>query len=236
MIKSRQNLQIKKLYKLKQKKYRDETSSFLISGEHAISEALKCEYLLTIYTYNKEKEGILIAEEFVKELSEVISYPERIAVVKKPLIKPYCNKILMLDGIQDPGNLGTLIRTAVGFGFTTIIASGDTADYYNSKTIRATQGNLFYANLIKTNLQEEILKLKEKGYKILVTSSKEGQNIKTVKKLEKVVLVLGNEGLGVSEEVISLSDLQIFVKTENIESLNVSTAGAIIMYELGERQ
>lgn len=232
MITSKDNDQIKKIIKLQTKKYRDQFQSFLIYGEHAINEALKQGYDLDIYTSNPNRSGTLISDALMKQLSLTESPMDMVAIAKMNAPKPYSNQILMLDDVQDPGNLGTLIRSAVGFGFKTIITSLNTVDFYNDKTIRATQGNLFYANLIKTSLVESILNLKAQGYTIYVTAlGVKATELKQIQKSEKCVLVLGNEGAGVSQALINLADQLVYIHTQDIESLNVAMAGSIIMYE-----
>ena len=232
MITSKDNDQIKHILKLQTKKYRDQHQAFLIYGEHAISEAKKQGFELDIYTSNLNQSGTLISETLMKQLSVTESPMDVVAIVKKPSSKPISKRILMLDDIQDPGNLGTLIRSAVGFGFQTIIASPNTVDFYNDKTIRATQGNLFYANLLRQPLVETIQELKAHGYTIYTTSlGKKAHSIKQIQPKDKCVLVLGNEGSGVGEAILKISDHLIYIPTKDIESLNVAMAGSIIMYE-----
>lgn len=231
MITSKDNDKIKNILKLQTKKYRDLTGSFLIYGDHAIEEARKNGYELDLYTSNETKKGELISDILMKKVSLTDTPMDSLAIVKKKAETPYSNKILMLDNIQDPGNMGTLIRSAVGFGFTTIISSLNSVDYYHERTIRATQGNLFYANLIKAPLVDRIKALKFLGYEIYVTALDDSQDIKSINPKEKCVIVLGNEGSGVSEEILSLATKKVKIKTSDIESLNVAMAGSIIMYE-----
>ncbi len=231
-IKSRQNEKIKWLFKLKQKKYRDESNTFLVFGDHAVSEAIKSGHVVEIYTSNENIEGILISDKLMKELSDIKSHSDVMAIVTKPGIKHSYANILMLDNIQDPRNLGSLIRSAVAFGFTKIIASPDTVDFFNETTVRITQGTLFYIDLIKMELKEAIKELKNEGYKILVTDVKKGTDLKELKINNKVSIVLGNEGSGVSEAVLNLADIIVNINTTTVESLNVAVAGAIIMYEV----
>lgn len=236
MIESRKNPKIKELFKLLQKKHRDKTGHFLVFGEHGIAEAKKQESVIEIYTTNNNKEGTLISKSIMKELTPLLTPSVRVAIARKTSPKTYSDKVLIIDGMQDPGNLGTLIRSAVGFGFTTIISSLDTVDFYNEKTVSATQGNLFYANLIKTDLKTEIKRLKKDGYKIIATDVNKGSDIKSIKKTEKVGLILGNEGSGIKEDIKSLADFFVIIETNQIESLNVSVAGSIIMYEVSSKK
>lgn len=231
MISSRDNARIKWLFKLQSKKYRDQSNSFLVYGEHSLEEAKKNGFTLEIYTSNPNKEGLLISEELMRELSLTETPSDVLAICKKKEYPTLSNKILMLDNVQDPGNLGTLIRSAVGFGFSTIIASHQTVDFYHERTIRATQGNIFYASLIKAPLIERIEQLKKLGYKVYATSSYGSLKLKEIIPSDKLVLVLGNEGQGIKQEILDLADYKVMIETSHIESLNVGVAGSIIMYE-----
>ena len=143
------------------------------------------------------------------------------------------NHILALDNIQDPGNLGTIIRSAVAFNIDTIILSQNTVDLYNSKVLRSTQGMIFNINIVVSDLEKEIKELKNKNYKILTTKVDGGKLIKNIEKKEKFVIIIGNEGNGVSEQLQQLSDEYIYIKmNEKCESLNAAIATSIILYEL----
>lgn len=231
MITSKDNDKIKNILKLQTKKHRDLTGSFLIYGDHAIEEAKKNGFSLDLYTSNETKQGELISDVLMTKVSLTDSPMDSLAIVKKKTEMPYSNRILMLDNVQDPGNMGTLIRSAVGFGFTTIISSLNSVDYYHERTIRATQGNLFYANLIKAPLVDRIKALQFLGYEIYVTALENAVDIKTIQPKEKCVIILGNEGSGVSQDILALATKRVKLKTKDIESLNVAMAGSIIMYE-----
>lgn len=232
MIKSRQNKQIKLLFKLFQKKYRNQTNQFLVFGDHSIKEAKKTNNIVAVYTSNKYKDGILIADEIMKELSPTLTPFDIVAVVKKPETKPYSDKILLLDSVQDPGNVGALIRSAIAFGYKTIIKNEDSASFFNEKTVRATKGNIFYSNLFTKDLEKEIKELKEKGYFIVAGTLSNNTNFTNLKKIKKLALLLGNEGQGINKDLLKLVDYEITIPTINVESLNVFAAGSIIMYEL----
>lgn len=231
MITSLANKEIKQLFKLKLKKYRDQTNTFLVFGEHLIEEAIKTNNIVKIYSCNPLLEGELISEEIMNKLKDTKTIFDRLAVVKKLEKRPYSNKILILDDVRDPLNVGSLMRSGAGFGFETIITSERSVDFYNDKVIRASQGTLFYLNLIKTDLIEIIKELKALGYYIIGTDLHADNNLKSLKGNEKMVIILGSEGNGISEEVKNLTDKIVTIKTNNIESLNVSHAGAILMYE-----
>lgn len=232
MITSKDNVKIKYVNKLKQKKFRDKESKFLIFGEHLIEEAQNTNQDLEVYTTNPEKDGILISEPLMKQISFLDNPKDIFAVVNKLDNRPYSKRILMLDDVQDPTNVGALIRSAVGFGFETIIASNKSADFYNEKVISASQGAIFHANLVRSDLVKEIEKLKKNNYQIIGSFPLGGKDLNKFNAKEKFVLILGNEGSGIKKEVESMLDEKVKIETTKIESLNVSVAGAILMYKL----
>ena len=242
MITSLENKEIKKYLKLKKKKYRDLEKLFLVEGEHLIKEAEKSNSLVkVILTEDKEletnKEILYVTHEIMKKLSNLDTPPEMIGVCNiNDNNKVEGNIILALDDIQDPGNLGTIIRSAVAFNIKTILLSENTVELYNPKVLRSTQGLLFYTNVIRCDLEKELKKLKEEQYSIYVTNVEEGKEINKMNVAEKLVLVMGNEGNGVSSNIKSLKDENIYIKTNNlVESLNVGVATSILLYELDSK-
>ena len=143
------------------------------------------------------------------------------------------NKVLMLDNIQDPGNLGTIIRSSVAFNIDTIIISNNTVDLYNDKVLRGCQGMNFHINIIRDDLKKYINNLKNNNYKIFTTDVNNGKELKSIKTSDKYVIIMGNEGNGVSKEISDMSDEKIYINmNENCESLNVAVATSIILYQL----
>lgn len=238
IITSLNNPTIKEISKLKNKKYRDLTNTYLAEGEHLVEEAYKNNLLIkiilledTICNYDIEK--IYVTKEVMKKLTELDTPNKIIGIVKKNTPLPIGNKILILDNIQDPGNLGTIIRSSVAFDIDTIVLSPNTVDIYNPKVIRSTQGMIFYTNIITLELKEFINEIKTKNYTIFGTNVRNGKNIKEITLPEKFALVLGNEGQGVSKEIESLCDDNIYIKmSSKCESLNVSVATSILLYEV----
>ena len=229
MIESKENERVKHLNKLKLKKYRDEHGEFLVFGEHLIEEATKHGEVKGIYTTNNKKGGTLITKNIMKDLSEMKSIPERLALVSKidnSHIKS--DKILILEDLQNPQNVGGLIRSASAFGFKRIIMSDKCADIYNEKVIQASQGSIFHLNITRGNIYDEIMKLKQEDYHIVVTSLNASNTLTSSK---KIALVLGNEGSGVTDDALVLADSFAKIETETVESLNVAIAGSILMYE-----
>ena len=238
IITSLNNPTIKVISKLKNKKYRDLTNTYLVEGDHLVEEAYKNNLLIkiilledTICNYDIEK--IYVTKEVMKKLTELDTPNKIIGIVKKNTPLPIGNKILILDNIQDPGNLGTIIRSSVAFDIDTIVLSPNTVDIYNPKVIRSTQGMIFYTNIITLELKEFINEIKTKNYTIFGTNVRNGKNIKEITLPEKFALVLGNEGQGVSKEIESLCDDNIYIKmSSKCESLNVSVATSILLYEV----
>ena len=141
------------------------------------------------------------------------------------------DRILILDGIQDPGNLGTIIRSSVAFNIDSIVLSKDSVDLYNSKVIRATQGMIFNINIIQKDLLEFIPLLKD--YKIYGTKVNGGKSLKNVEKVKKFAIIMGNEGQGVKKDILDMCSDYIYIDmNKSCESLNVGVATSIILYEL----
>lgn len=237
MIESINNSKIKELNKLKQKKYRDQLGLFLVEGYHLVAEAYNKGILKEVLTTDKidiDTNITYVNEDIIKYLSDVETPQNIIGVCYKKESEVIGNKVIMLDDIQDPGNLGTIIRSAVAFNFDTIILSENSVDLYNPKVIRASQGMIFKVNIIRTDLKEMLKKLKDDGFYILATKVTNGKNIKTLEKDKKICIIMGNEGNGVSDEILNMADEFVYIKmNENCESLNVGVATSILMYEIG---
>lgn len=239
IITSLENKEIKRITKLKSKKYRDELQEFIVEGEHLVEESYKNKVLKKIILLENtdidiDVEKIYVNHDIMKKISNLDSPPKVIGICKLLEEKEIGDRVLILDGIQDPGNLGTIIRSAVAFNIDTIILSNDTVDMYNSKVIRSTQGMLFYINIIRTDLMEVLPELKRNNYTLYTTNVTNGIDIKKCEKQNKFALIVGNEGNGVSKKVSDYADYTIYIKTNNnVESLNVAVATSILLYELG---
>lgn len=232
------NPKIKNIRKLNTKKYREKENLFLVEGEHLVLEAYKKGCLKTLIL--EENEVFPLNVETMYVTNNVLNYitsletPQPImGICYKKNEEELGNKILILDDIQDPGNLGTIIRSAVAFNIDTIVLSENTVDLYNSKVVRATQGLIFHINIITRNLKEFVPVLKNNQYKILGTRVTHGKSLKDIYKCEKFAIIVGNEGNGLSLDMINLSDEFIYIETNDVcESLNVGVATSIILYEL----
>lgn len=242
VIRSLDNNYIKNIRKLTSKKYRDKEGLFLIEGEHLVMEAIKSDILKEVLI---EEDALFpmdcnkkwVSREILQKISNLNSAPSMIGVCKKLEEKELGNKLLLIDSLQDPGNLGTIIRSAVAFDIDTIVLGDNTVDLYNEKVLRATQGLIFHVNIIKRNLTELIKDLKENNYQIMGTRVTHGVPVEELEVKDKYAFIMGNEGNGVDPELLDLCDDYIYIPmNSNCESLNVGVATGIILYELKSKK
>ena len=232
------NEKIKEIKKLNIKKYREIENLFIVEGEHLVLEAYKKGVLKTLIveentSFNLDVETMIVTREVIKHITELETPQNIIGICNKLTEEKIGNKVLVLDDIQDPGNLGAIIRSAVAFNIDTIILSNNTVDLYNSKVVRASQGMLFNINIIRKDIKEIILNLKKENYKILATRVTSGKSLKSIVKTNKFAIIMGNEGNGVSKDILDISDEYLYIDiNKNCESLNVAVATSIILYEL----
>ena len=236
MITSLTNQNVKIWAKLHQKKYRDQYQLFLIEDDHLIKESINNNCLHTLLTSSDECKYnfdniVLVDNNIIKKLSQLSSKTNYIGVCKYPCYNiDIFNRVLLLDEIQDPGNLGTIIRNAKAFNYDGIYLSNNCCDVYNDKCIRATQGSLFDIPIIRCNLVDVVNNLKNIGVNIYGTSLKDSISIDKVEAKDKMAFVVGNEGKGVSDNILELCDEKIIIPSNGFESLNVAVATGIIMY------
>ena len=235
-IDSINNSKVKAWTKLKEKKYRDEEKKFLIEGDHLMNAAMEKGLVLEVISPDETLAipGIPfyhVTPEIMKKLSSQVSSTNVICVCAKKDEEEMTGNICLLDRIQDPGNLGTIIRSAVAFNIHTLILSNDTVDLYNEKVIRASEGMLFDLNIIRTDLKEILPVLKKRGYQIYGTNVINGSNLKTITFAPKNAIIIGNEGKGMSEELKEYCDDFIHIDI-HCESLNAGVAASIIFYEV----
>lgn len=237
-ISSTDNNKIKEIKKLITKKGREKQKSFIVEGEHLVNEAYKKGLLKTLIVlentnFSLDVETLTVTIKVMKSISNLDNPCPIMGIVKKVENNLIGNKILMLDDIQDPGNLGTIIRSACAFNVDTLVLSKGTVDVYNDKVIRATQGMLFNINIVIADLKELIKDLISKNYKIYGTNVINGKKLKSIEKSKKFAIIMGNEGKGISEEISKMCSEFIYIPmNNNCESLNVAVATSIILYEL----
>lgn len=237
-IESLNNPKVKEWMKLKEKKYRDLNNLFLIEGDHLLNEAMLKGVVKEIISIDSlfNFEGIPFYEvndKIMKKLSNQMSGTNVIGVCEKLEEKEIKGNVCLLDNIQDPGNLGTIIRSAVAFNIDTLILSLDTVDLYNDKVIRSSEGMFFHLNIIKKDLEVAIVDLKNKNYKIYGTNVLEGTNLKNIDFNNKKAIIIGNEGNGVKKTLQDKCDDLIYIPiSSTCESLNAGVAASIIFYEI----
>ena len=229
-ITSLDNPKIKYLAKLNTAKIRKKEGKFIVEGKHLVTEAKMQNVLIEAYSIEDKEGYIQVTPAIMKKICNTDTVVTEIGLCSMLNKKELSRKLLLLDGVQDPGNMGALMRSAKAFGFDTIILSEGCVDIYNDKVIRASQGAIFKLNFISSNLKEYILEHKE--YKIYGTNVINGIPMEDAEKDGLIGIVLGNEGNGIKEETFSVIEKNIYIPMENTESLNVSVAGGILMFYL----
>lgn len=242
LITSINNKHIKEISKLKEKKYRDASDCFLVETKHLVLEAYKAGLIKELILEQDEVfpldiKPLYVTKEILKKISSLDSPSNVMALVyKRKKEDDLGEKLLILDRIQDPGNFGAIIRSAVAFNIDTIICSNDTVDLYNPKVIRASQGMMFHIPIIFADTKKIIKDLKQKDYKIIGTKVTNGHDVRTSSIYSHFALVIGNEGQGISKEIDELCDEYLYIKmNENCESLNASVAASILLYEINNK-
>lgn len=239
MITSQDNNLIKKITKLASKKYRDEYNSFVIEGFRSVKDSLSLLDVEKIVLsesaelkYGAEFDNYeVVSDKIFTKICNTENAQGVIAVVSKTINNnidsDYC---LFLDRVRDPGNMGTILRTAVACGFNTVYCN-DCVDVYNPKVVRSSMSAIAKLDIFSVN--EDILDtLKTKGFAIVCAHMNGDDVFKSSVGFQKICLVAGNEANGVSDLVINKADKIVSLPMENIESLNVSVATAVIMYQL----
>lgn len=231
--------QLHHLKKLQQKKFRYQRQEFLIEGAHLVQEALKTGLVKLIISTKQESNWsfsnlLSCSTEQMQKLSTTKNPQDVLALCQFPNQQAIKNQLLVLNQINDPGNLGTLIRTACAFGFSDVIVQG--VDPYNSKTLRASQGAIFNINVVLVNdLKTFLINLKKQNYFLIAASV----NQRAISYLEvqnhlQMALILGNEAQGIEPEILALADQTVYIPIA-FESLNVASAGAILMAALAKK-
>jgi RNA methyltransferase, TrmH family len=247
-IHSSKNPQVKQWKKLHTKKERENTGTFLIEGFHLLEEALKVEDLVREIIVSEEVEiphrmnfGSIpitqINKEVVKELAETETSQGIFAVCNQPKHQLSGGKsFLLLDAVQDPGNLGTIIRTADAAGVDAVIVGTGSVDIYNSKVLRSAQGSHFHLPIVRGDLFEWIEKLKAESVPIYGTALEKAEVFTEVKPTGKFALIVGNEGNGINQEVLAETDQNLYIPIYGKgESLNVAVAAGILLYYFKNR-
>ena len=233
-ITSKDNGRVKAALKLKESKYRKESGLFLAEGFKALEMALKNHQVVEVFSLEwielpEDVNLYLVSESILNKLSNSVNPEGVVFVAKMRLIENRdFNRILYLDHISDPGNMGTLIRTALAFNYEAVVLSKECVSAYNDKVIAASKGAIFEIPVY----EDELKHYKGTHHIYVSTLAKDSIPLEEVKLKDKFVLVLGNESHGVSKDVLSLADSKVIIPIQNIDSLNVALAGAILMYKI----
>mgnify|MGYP002561947423 CR=1 FL=1 len=238
---------------IKDKKYRDENNEYIVEGVKLVEEAVKenapikkiiiCEdttrtyeiptnIMLEIARY----ECIYVTDKIFSSITQVTNPQGIMAIIEKNIEKETIDFsqdiIVMLDDVQDPGNLGTILRTVDSIGLNQIIVSKGTADAFNPKVVRSTMGAIFRLKIIESeNLAQTIREIRKHHYKLVVTSLQTENSIYDID-FNKKIIVIGNEANGVSKEIQEMADEKVKIPMlGKTESLNASVAAGIVMYE-----
>ena len=253
VISSKDNELIKHIKKLKDKKYRDESKEYIIEGVKLIEEAVKenakikkiiiCEDTTRTYEIPTnimlgiaKYECVYVTDKIFNSITQVTNPQGIMAIIEKNSndaeIDFTQDIIVALDDVQDPGNLGTILRTVDSIGLNQIIVSKETADAFNPKVVRSTMGAIFRVKIIETeDLKETIKVIKKHHFKLMVTSLQTRHSIYDIE-FKKKIIVIGNEANGVSNEIQNIADEKAKIPMlGRTESLNASVAAGIVMYE-----
>ena len=257
LIVSKSNDNVKFIRSLNEKKYRTKYNAFYLEGVKVTNEILDkneaIDILLIAYSKSllistnggqalldrisslKNVKVLEFEENIFKYMTDTVNTQGILVVMKIPkysLENEENKNIILLDKVQDLGNIGTIIRSCNAFGVDTILCTSGTADVYSPKAVRATMGGILNVKIIYLENIEEINLLKKIGYKIVTTSLNTKNSIDSIDYNNKYIFVMGNEANGVSKEIIDISDFVVKIPmSEKIESLNVGVATSIILYE-----
>ena len=251
LIQSSENSLFKEIKKLKDKKYRVERSQFIVEGFRFVSEALDSDFKVP-YLFISESS---MTKYEIFNISSKLQKDSKVFAIKEALLKAMCstdnpqgiaavvqNEILdislkdgfyiLVDKVQDPGNLGTIIRTSHAAGALGVIVTKGTVDAYNEKTLRSTMGSIFHIPIIDDSDYSVVKRLKTEGFKLMASSLDTEKNFYDVDLRGKVIIGVGSEGNGISQEIYDLSDELIKIPMPGgSESLNVGVAASIMIFE-----
>ena len=252
-ITSRDNKILKHTKKLAKTAYRAKAGEFVAEGERLCAEALNFAHTMISYAiltaeffesnrkFQKKLDDLnisiyIVSEMLFADIAQTTTPQGILFVVKTPLESPRdfadISRALILDGISEPGNMGTIIRTADAFGFRTIILANDCVDVYNPKVVRASMGGIFRASFVKADdISLTMNELKSAGFQLVATALDNAQDVTEFKFNKKCALIIGSEASGVSNELLKECDATVKIPMANdAESLNAAVAAGIVMY------
>lgn len=250
VIESKDNSKVKRIAKLSQKKFRDQEGLLIVEGLRSVLQAIENKATIELIAFDQnllaQKEelqglfeahnSVVIKSSIFESLSDTVNSQGILALVKKPkytLEELYSAKrLLLLDRVQDPGNLGTLIRTADAAGFDGVLCTKGTVDVFSPKVNRSAMGSNLYLPIFTVE-EEQIHQLKKQGFTVFAALlDQEAKSYRQVAYGPKAIIALGNEANGLQDAIIQIADHHVFIPIHGqAESLNVAIAGAILMYQ-----
>ena len=247
IIRSHQNAMVKNYQKLQTSKGRKKDEAYMIEGEHLVEEAIQSNIQIQRLVVSEEQVQLyeswiqkyptmIVSKEVFEKLSMTQTNQGILAIVpleKKTLVEVPKGRYLIVDAVQDPGNLGTIIRTADAAGFDAVVLGEGCVDLYNDKVVRSMQGSQFHVAIYHENLMDVYGKLKENDIPIAVTAlHRDAKDFQWLAGRDSVAIVVGNEGNGVRQELIDSADHVIQIPMfGQAESLNVAIATGVLMYQ-----
>lgn len=237
-ISSRQNALIKEVAKLRQNSERTKRGLFLVEGYHLFEMAKLNNMIKAVFLLKEDKslpeniDQYIITKEILLKLTSTMCPQEIVTLcTMKEEREIKTNRVVYLDDVSDPGNVGTILRNALAFSYFDVILGNKCASVYNEKVIQASQGAIFSLNIVKGEIAT-LKKLQQNGYQLYATSLKDAIPIGSVNASDKHVLIMGNEARGVDENILELASEKLYIPMNNIDSLNVGVACGIAMYIL----
>lgn len=227
IITSKDNPKVKEALLAKEAK----DGRFLVEGFHLAEMAVAARQAVAVFSrepYECDCPNYIVNEAIIKKLASSVT-PEGIVVLcqKKDERRPLGDRVLYLDEVADPGNVGTLLRTALAFGFRDVYLSKGCASPFKAKALAASQGAIFPLAIHENAGIENLLSLKDKGFVLYGTALRDSEPLETAEAPEKLALILGNEARGIRPEILAVTDKNLRIDIRDIESLNVAMAGAI---------
>lgn len=249
VIESVQNKWIKKWKKLLKTKGRKKAGAYIIEGYHLIEEAIASDAMIQHLILREDvmednpfsslkEQTIFVSDSVAKELSDTETSQGVFAVIEKKhegsVLDQLTKPVLLLDAVQDPGNVGTMIRSADAAGFGAVVLGNGTVDAYNPKTLRSAQGSHFHIPLIEESVEEVMAQLQEKNIDVYGTALDERAVSYKEVDVEKIFgLIVGNEGAGVNDHLLKQTDANLYIPIKGkAESLNVAIAASVLMFSL----
>lgn len=253
-IMSVQNARVKEWAQLLERKGRDKQGKYIIEGYHLVEEALRAGASVETILYSLDKgaptglntagvEWVGVSQAVLEKCSDTQTPQGVLGIVARPelgmdeLLAGEHDLVVVLDGVQDPGNLGTIIRSADAVGAKAVVLGRGTVDLYNPKTIRSTMGSMYHLPIVEADLGVLLPRARERGVRLVTTSLQAQRSCYDTDLRQPTWLIFGNEGRGVSPEVAAQSDVQVIIPMQGkAESLNVAMAATVLLFEASRQR